>query len=517
MRFKGVFLVLIFLVTGCLAMAQCPPNIGFEEGNFTNWKCYTGTLVYNVGDENPPVLGPPDPSRHCMFTNTSPQELDPYGLFPVNCPNGSHHSIRLGDAAVSGNGDVNPAMYERVTYDFTVPTDNYTLICYYAVVFQNPRNHPPEEKPKMIAKVHNLDDPSDDGSQCGEFEFTAQAGLQGFMVSKIDTETYYKPWSALIITIGNRKGKKFQLDFTTHDCSQGAHFGYAYLDFNEGNCNDPITGNLYCAGQDTVTLTAPPGFQNYIWGNATGDTLSLAPTLKISPPPANGTQYSVHLVPYAGLGCENTFTTEIQQTGENFVLKVQAKMTGCLADGVDITTPQITQGSSTLNYDYFEDENTQIYLSDPKHITKPGIYYIRGTNASGCTGVAPIEVQLFNGPVLTVKTPVPACKPATVDLTQYVTPGETDATISYFSDAALKVPVANPHAVAATGLYYVKETSAIVHCSTVEPMSVIVSDLPVARPLTYKSCPPAQFKQCSNCFRPIRRERLSIFHRCRRR
>jgi hypothetical protein len=72
-------------------------------------------------------------TRHTILQNTIPQDKDPYGHFPVNCPNGSGYSIRLGNSGVQ-------AQAERVSYTFTVPADKneYSFIYNYAIVFQNP-------------------------------------------------------------------------------------------------------------------------------------------------------------------------------------------------------------------------------------------------------------------------------------------------------------------------------------------------------------------------------------------
>lgn len=76
-----------------MASAQsCPANIGFEDGKFTNWVCYTGN-INNDGTINLNAGGGPADTRQSILKNTSPQITDPYGGFPVNCPNGSKYSI----------------------------------------------------------------------------------------------------------------------------------------------------------------------------------------------------------------------------------------------------------------------------------------------------------------------------------------------------------------------------------------------------------------------------------------
>jgi hypothetical protein len=113
---------------------SCPANIDFETGTFNGWTCYTGDTeaigVQNVISVS--TSGGPVNNRHTMFAANS-GEVDPYGGFPVNCPNGSGHSIKLGSTRAGGEA-------EGISYEFTIPADqnSYSLIYNYAVVFQAP-------------------------------------------------------------------------------------------------------------------------------------------------------------------------------------------------------------------------------------------------------------------------------------------------------------------------------------------------------------------------------------------
>lgn len=115
--------------------AQCPLNIGFEFGNFTNWECSAGTISGLDGAITLAVSGPIT-QRHTLIKNSTPQLLDLYGKFPKNCPNGSGYSIQLGN-------DQTGRQAERVSYTFNIPANdnNYSIIYNYAVVFQIGRAH----------------------------------------------------------------------------------------------------------------------------------------------------------------------------------------------------------------------------------------------------------------------------------------------------------------------------------------------------------------------------------------
>jgi len=492
MCFKRVFLALIFWSIALAGFAQsCPPNIGFESGTLNGWKCYIGRMDrdgVDAIDWGSPVPGGVA-GRHTVLKNTSPQSLDPVGQFPVNSPNGSNYSLMLGNMQVSGGGGTAGAggFCERMTYDFVVPEDDFTMVYYYAVVFQNPKDHTDNQQPKFIANLLNLDKPDD--VACGSFSFTASAGLQGFISGGSDV--YYKAWSPLVIRITGHKGQNFQLEFITKDCSKGGHYGYAYIDFNEDCGESPITGNNYCAGAaDFTTLTAPAGFEKYTWKDEAGNIVGTSPTLKVSPIPADGTKVLLHIVPYKGLGCENDFTTTIQRVNEPFVLNVKPLIKGCLATGVNLRADEVTAGSSSdMKYQYYTDASAQTFLSDPNLVKEPGDYYIRGTNSFGCTAIAQITVELNEGPKVKPETVLPACAPATIDLTKAVTITDPNVVVTYYSDIALTKTVANPKVLTVSGIYYVKAVNPAISCATVTAVNVIISPLPAVTNKVLKGCP----------------------------
>ncbi|QKJ28655.1 gliding motility-associated C-terminal domain-containing protein [Mucilaginibacter mali] len=499
MRLRRPFIVIVLLLMGRFAWGQnCPENISFESGTFKNWLCYSESIDPN-GNITFHNAVPPDPNRHAILKNTSPQALDPYGNFPVNCPNGSGYSIQLGNA--SGGHEA-----ERVSYIYTIPANNqdFTLIYYYAVVLQTP-NHNPFEQPAFQANLTDLTTgQAIPGSQlgCGNHLFTASASLQGFKVSDIDKNTVYRAWTPVVLHLKGYGGRTIRLDFTTNDCVYKQHFGYAYLDF-EDVC-DPaydglIKGNKVCIGSDSLKLTAPPGFQSYAWYNADDLTtvLGTSPNLEVSPAPAPGTRYALAITPYPDLGCVDTLYTTVKNIDEVFTLKVLPNLSGCKSDGIDLTQASVTAGSSPgMKFEYYTDANGQIFLSDPKRVTETGDYYIRGTNAYGCTAMVPIHLDLYQGPMLNIASHPPICAPATFNLRQLVS-SDPGASLSYYSDILLKTAVPDPTKISKTGIYYVKSVAVGVPCTTVEAVSLIIStppkdpDFDPADPTkVYASCPP---------------------------
>lgn len=300
--------VILCLSTTVKTHAQCPTNIDFEDGTFNGWTCYVGSVAA-VGTTNVITLAPvpgPVPNRHTMLSAFPGNGLDEYGGFPQNCPNGSSHSIKLGNN--SGGHEA-----EGVSYTFTIPAtaNQYSLIYYYAVVFQNP-NHQPYQQPRLEISIQNLTDNTTVG--CSSFAFVAAGNLPGFFVSPINNTVFCKDWSANSINLDGNAGKTIQIFFKTADCTFQAHFGYAYIDVNT-ECSSSFVGAAYCADDTAINVRAPYGYQNYTWWNSSfTQILGNQQILHISPPPPSGTVVAVDLTPFNGYGCQDTLYAHLFDT-----------------------------------------------------------------------------------------------------------------------------------------------------------------------------------------------------------
>jgi hypothetical protein len=372
------FLIGLLAQTGLRAQSgTCPPNIGFENGTFFGWSCDTG----HIRGDGVLVLfpSPPDNAVHNIFGPLTAGIMDPYGDFPIHCPNGSNYSIQLGNSDVGGRA-------ERVSYTFTIPaTDNdYSIIYHYAVVIQNP-DHQPFEQPKFTAAVFDVT--ANAYVSCGSFEFVASSSLPGFQPSPAGENIYFKPWSPVTINLNGFAGKTIRIEFTNNDCSRGGHFGYAYLDIQE-DCTSPIKGTRFCTGDTAVTLTAPFGFQAYRWFTANfSQVLGTQNTLRISPIPPPSTVIALELTPYPNLGCTDTVYTTIEPATELSALVVQDSIRACFFPGADLTDPAVTAGSPPLTYSYFFNAAATVPVPAPAAVTSTGLYYLRAKNSAGCTKI----------------------------------------------------------------------------------------------------------------------------------
>jgi gliding motility-associated-like protein len=307
----NVFAVLLICISQIIASAQdCPSNIDFENGTFNGWTCYTGA-VGAINGQNVISLSPSGPTvdRHTLFSSAN-AGVDYYGKFPVTCPNGSGYSMRLGN-------DQAGTQAEGISYEFTIPAnkDVYSLIYYYAVVFQDP-NHQLHEQPRLELEIKNVTD--NKIIDCSSFTFIPFGSLlPGFFESPNpsgDTPVWCKDWTPVSINLNGHAGKTIRLFFKTGDCTFRRHFGYAYIDVNS-ECSGEFVGATYCPDDTAINVVAPYGYSNYTWyNNNFSQVIGKSQTITFRPPPAVGTTIGVEVLPYHGYGCLDTFYAKLIDT-----------------------------------------------------------------------------------------------------------------------------------------------------------------------------------------------------------
>ncbi len=329
------FFTLLFGSTDLIA--QCPSNLDFESGTFEGWTCYIGSTEAELGQNFiylTPVAGPVA-DRHTMLSANPGDGVDEYGGFPKNCPNGSGHSVKLGNNTGSSES-------EGLSYVFTIPptADKYRLTYNYAVVIQDP-GHQSVEQPRMQIEIFNVTDNVE--ITCSSFSFVASGGLPGFMVSPNpggNTPVLYKDWSSNTINLDGLQGKSIRFFVKTADCTFQAHFGYAYIDI-VAECNTSLEGAEFCKNDTSVNVVAPFGYMSYRWFNENySQVLGNSQELYFNPPPAPGTIVAVELVPYPGYGCKDTLVQKLDTISVN--ANAGMDMTPCNLAPVQLGGPPVS-------------------------------------------------------------------------------------------------------------------------------------------------------------------------------
>jgi len=235
--------ILIFVNT--FSQTNCP-NSNFGSGNFNNWEGYFGTF------SQPALIPGLDETRHVI--NIDQGVYDPYtnnGLLTI--PPGEQFSAKL------GNNNVNSEA-EQLRYTLTVTPESNLFIYKYAVVLQDP-GHIYYQQPSFTIEVKNENGVLFD-SICGYYYVYAQQGMPGWNSTG---SVVWKDWTTVGINLDPYLGEEVTIVFTTRDCDQGGHFGYAYI---SATCATLQMSISYCPENNFATMTAPAGF-NYLW--ETGD------------------------------------------------------------------------------------------------------------------------------------------------------------------------------------------------------------------------------------------------------
>ena len=138
-------------------------------------------------------------------------------------------SVRL------GNWDIN-AQAEAIEYDMHVDTSQYSiLLINYAIVMQNP-NHDEKAQPRFTLQTLRRTATGSyvafDEDMCGDADFSAgytdgdgwgkAPGADGITVE-------YKTWSTVGLNLAEHHGEDIRIRFTTYDCAEKGHYGYAYF------------------------------------------------------------------------------------------------------------------------------------------------------------------------------------------------------------------------------------------------------------------------------------------------
>ncbi len=166
----------------------------------------------------------------------------------------------------------------------------------------------------------------------------------------------------------------------------------------------------------------------------------------------------------------------------------------CFPGKIDITTPSVTSGNDpTLIYSYWLDGSATMPLSNPNSISNAGIYYIKGTDTTGCTTVTPLTVAINPLPSIVINDPG-SCSPLNLTLPGVTSGSSSPLQYSYWIDSSATISVPTPNALTSSGNFYIKGVDPN-GCITIKPVTATVHPLPV---LTVTDPTPIYFPARSN-------------------
>jgi len=376
----------VFGQSGC-------PNSDFSMGNFTGW---TGSTGYNINGDYSNIVpgiiqgttnsGPFDAGQQTLINapGTDPNTGNALSVLPP----GGASCCRLGNANYYAHA-------ERLSYTLAVTASNCIFTYQYAVVLEDP-SHTDLDQPKFTIYVRNsagnVVDPT-----CGIYVVSAAAGIPGFQnsIAYDDWETVrWKDWTTVGIDLSSYIGQNITIEFTTYDCSQGGHFGYAYIACSCGS----IQLSQLCQGTSSV-ISAPAGFASYSWSiGGTGQSVTITN-------PVNGTNVSCTCTSVQG--CAVVLSTAINITPVFFTTNSPTICPGASA--------VLTASPGTYNYSW---SNSQTGSSISVTPTLTTTYSVTASDpGGGCSSSLQSLVTVLPAPTANAGNDVIICNGNSTTLT----------------------------------------------------------------------------------------------------
>ncbi len=358
------------------------PNSNFSLGDFTGWEGYYGDFW------NPEAYSGFAPTRHTIIQ--APANPDPHTCNELNpVPPGEKYSLRLGNANIDAEA-------EQIRYSVNVTEETSLFIYKYAVVLEDP-NHDPEEQPNFTIEVADIYGHLID-TVCGYYYVYAHQGMPTWHSCGV---VVWKDWTTVGIDLTQYIGQTISIKFTTRDCSQTGHFGYAYL---SAYCSKVQLTFGFCPDDTIAIVTAPPGF-SYLWAN--GDTTQSTTIYN----PVIGRIDSCVLTSVNG--CKVTVTGTFQPTLINADFGyTQKNCVGASVPFYDSST--INQNNITdWTWDFGDGSPTVTNFQNPDYIyTDSGKFYttLIVSSTDGCPDTITKLVEVFKIPEVNFSTNYP-CGP----------------------------------------------------------------------------------------------------------
>lgn len=219
------------------------PNVKPQQGYFSCPWCWGDNAVdYGFNDSR---------SRHTV--HHYPHDWDERTNYKLRTyPKGQPAAVRLGNWETGGYA-------EDIVYTMHVNEDMGVLKLRYALVMQLP-GHNPDQQPRFTLEF--LDTNGELIDSCGYVDFTASADLTGWNTEHVpgEADVIWKDWTLVGLNMRDYKGRDIQIRITTKDCSEGAHYGYAYFTLS---CSRGVIEGTHC-GMKPDSFVVDEGFY-YRW------------------------------------------------------------------------------------------------------------------------------------------------------------------------------------------------------------------------------------------------------------
>jgi gliding motility-associated-like protein len=328
-------------------------NPGFESGTGF-WNYWSGSACASSTSDPCSLVAGFSATQHQLQTVGANDPMVGAAL-PVVPPGGGNNSMMLGDGPTTGG------LASRATISFTVSASNANFSYKYAVVLQDPvSGHTDPERPYFNVRLR---DAAGNVVPCGDYEVLAKPPIVGFTETSSGSAIWWRGWTSVFVPLSAYIGQCVSIQFTSSDCSQGGHFGYAYID---ADC-DPlqlVASSPAVCGGNSVTLTAPAGGAAYSWSNTAGGTTGIVGSTTGQTCVVNqGGTYQVVITSVSGPSCTTTLNITVgsSPTSPNPSFSNTTVCSGAATSFSDTSTPpsSISGWYWDFNADGIADDTTE--------------------------------------------------------------------------------------------------------------------------------------------------------------
>ncbi|MBC7695455.1 MAG: T9SS type A sorting domain-containing protein [Burkholderiales bacterium] len=420
----------IYLNPNKTSSASCP-NMGFEQLSFSSWTGSYGMVSTGNAGSGFPTYSQTSPTivntagnnvslvntinYHTIMTTAATNPVYPNctGYDSIACKVVGTNTISqipvvspfsLDGASVRMNG-ANPNYRGcKLKYITTTSATNKKLSYSFALVLYN-GGHTAEESPYFKVEVKNESTGAllTSCNSSAVFNVTAPLASDSIFTSPFGfNDIMCRKWRLYTIDLSSLPlGSNVSVNFEVAGCSQGGHWGYAYVDAEcgatgSGGGPDYITSNM-CSGSTTASLIAPLGYTGYQWLNPSSNPIAGATsnTLSVSNPTV-GNIYSVQLT--GSNGCVETKTVTVA-TSSITITNISATGT-CLGGNLGSATVNINGGNGAISYTWTSISTGSVISNNPTAVNlSPGNYSVNissGTcGQSSATVTVPVSAPAY--------------------------------------------------------------------------------------------------------------------------
>ncbi len=379
----------------------CNDDLSFENNSLDGWVITYGERGCGfMGAWDLPNIGP-EPSRVALTS----MEPDPIlGRFVMQVPpEGGQGALRLGTVATT-EGQTQAGAAEARSC-FTVSPENASFGYMYATIIDF-SGHTPEEQPMVHFFI--TESATGDTVPCGDFQIFEGNGWSNFETTMLDDGNdgiIYTPWQKVALDLSGYINQEVCLNIKVKDCNggngdcgNGSHFAYTYFDVFCGPTDIEVPS--FCAGDDQIELCAPEGYLDYQWVNGLGMQPPLNERCVTINNPVGGTEYEVTMTSVTG--CPVSRTVIINP----MPVILPDNPTTCPGEPIDlVVTPTSNNGPYTFQWSHDGSTDASVTVNPNVSTT----YEVTVTNASGCSNVFNITVNIDQCAPTVVLNTTPAC------------------------------------------------------------------------------------------------------------